>query len=534
MDDSVAYDGFGRLASMVYPDGESLKYGYDAGGAINSIAGDKTWYSTVVIGTNPDGSPITAQVPTTDHYAYLNDRQYDVFNHRRSDTLGNGVNSQFTFDPNTQWLSRVLSISPNRAQADAAHKTIQDLNYTYDDAGNPKTYVNDLPAPVSNLFGGRTVENYTFDGYNRLVGGDGVWQSATGKSQHFTYTLKFDPQGNVFNKTQYDAVTINGKDNPVAQTTYSFTRKYSATGAPHQAVSDSTGTYKYDADGNLLGILDAKGKWIRQLTWDATDRMRAISDSSGSTTYAYDDSGERRIERGPSGETAFINPWVTVLNGNVMYKHIWAGNDRVATQKTLPTGEERRYFLHKDLQGSTNAVTDSLGNVFQHNEYFPTGETWVSENSTIFRTPYQYAGGYTDDVRRTIDLGARWYDQDRELFYSPDPALADSAAIVDQPSLRAAYAFAGSNAAANIDPGGRLWATVNQKYAALQAQSRAQIIDLVEQNGPNGKAFFKAVYGRSFNSLGWHKKASDSQTGSLLPCSSSGSPRPQTDPRESR
>jgi RHS repeat-associated protein len=161
------------------------------------------------------------------------------------------------------------------------------------------------------------------------------------------------------------------------------------------------------------------------------------------------------------------------------------------------------------LQGSTNTVTDSLGNVFQHNEYFPTGETWVSENSTIFRTPYQYAGGYTDDVRRTIDLGARWYDQDRELFYSPDPALADSAAIVDQPSLRAAYAFAGSNAAANIDPGGRLWATVNQKYAALQAQSRAQIIDLVEQNGPNGKAFFKAVYGRSFNSLGWHKKASD-------------------------
>jgi RHS repeat-associated protein len=506
---SWSYDGFGRLAGMTYPDGETVNFGYDAGGQVNSIAGDKTWFTTVVVGTNPDGTPITVQQPTTNHYSYLSDRQYDVFLQRKEDVLGNGVTTTATYDPNTQWLTRVLTVSPQRAQADAAHQTIQDLNYTYDAAGNPKTYADTLPAPVSNLFGGPTTQQYTYDGYNRLTSASGVWQAATGKSQHYTYALGFDTQGNVVSKSQLNAVTVNGKDNPIAGTTYSFTRTYSAANPPHQAVSDSTGTYQYDNDGNLLGIIGPKAKPIRQLTWDLADETTAVNDSASITTYAYDDNGERRIERGPSGETAFINPWVTVLNGNVMYKHVWAGNDRLATQKTLATGEEPRYFLHKDLQGSTNMVTDQLGNTFQHQEYFPTGEVFVAENSTVFRTPYQYAGDYTDNTRDIVDIGARWYDPQRETFYAPDPALADSTAAVDQPSIRAAYAYAGSNAIANIDPTGNLWATVNKPYAADLAKSQEQILDLVKQNGPDAQALFKDVYNRSYQGIVWRRKANE-------------------------
>jgi hypothetical protein len=43
----------------------------------------------------------------------------------------------------------------------------------------------------------------------------------------------------------------------------------------------------------------------------------------------------------------------------------------------------------KDLQGSTNIVSDVLGNTFQHQEYFPGGEVWFAEKSTVFRTPFQ-------------------------------------------------------------------------------------------------------------------------------------------------
>jgi RHS repeat-associated protein len=126
--------------------------------------------------------------------------------------------------------------------------------------------------------------------------------------------------------------------------------------------------------------------------------------------------------------------------------------------------ETKQYFLHKDLQGSTNIVTDQVGDTFQHHEYFPTGEVWVDEKSTIFRTQYQYAGGYADDVRRIIDFGSRWYDQDREMFYSPDPVLVDDpTAILTAPALRSAYSYAGANPLTFVDPGGRQFTKAQAK-----------------------------------------------------------------------
>jgi RHS repeat-associated protein len=200
------------------------------------------------------------------------------------------------------------------------------------------------------------------------------------------------------------------------------------------------------------------------------DRMTKITDGPDSTEYAYDDTGQRTIERGPQSEYATVNPWVMIKSGNIMTKNIWAGDDRIATKYDEPDGseEQKQYFLHKDLQGSTNVVTDRLGQVFQHHEYFATGETWVDESSTVFRTPYQYGGGYTDEVRDTINFGARWYDQGREMFYSPDPVLVeDPTAIVDKPELRTAYAYAGSNPVTNVDPTGYDYTdAIRKAYAA--------------------------------------------------------------------
>ncbi|HEU5089505.1 MAG TPA: RHS repeat-associated core domain-containing protein, partial [Roseiflexaceae bacterium] len=138
------------------------------------------------------------------------------------------------------------------------------------------------------------------------------------------------------------------------------------------------------------------------------------------------------------------------------------------------TQEVKQYFLHKDLQGSTNIVTDITGNTFQHHEYFATGEVWVDEKSTVFRTPYQFGGGYVDEVREITNFGARWYDASREMFYSPDPVLVDDPmAIVGTPALRTAYAFAGSNPLAYIDPSGRQFTDAQREFRAKLAQDPA-------------------------------------------------------------
>jgi RHS repeat-associated protein len=87
----------------------------------------------------------------------------------------------------------------------------------------------------------------------------------------------------------------------------------------------------------------------------------------------------------------------------------------------------------------------------------------------VFRTPFLYGGGYLDEVRALENFGARWYDPIREMMYSPDPVLTDDpTAVVTTPSLRAAYAFAGSNAVANVDPSGQQF-TPAQRKAFIKA-----------------------------------------------------------------
>ena len=227
--------------------------------------------------------------------------------------LGNGATTELTFDPLTQRLTHQVGISPNRDTKNqgAAYQKIQDLSYTYDPVGNPLTYRNDVPHSVNNLFGGPTNETYTYDGFERIVAGKGTWDQAPGKLRHYELSLKYDAPGNVIEKKQNDAITQDKKELVQTTTTYSFNRTYKTGGQPpHQAVEvvPPKTPYSYDADGNFLGVKDSKGKFLRQVQWNAADRMTLVTDGPSSTDYNYDDTGQRAIERGPAGETAHGQP----------------------------------------------------------------------------------------------------------------------------------------------------------------------------------------------------------------------------------
>ena len=59
--------------------------------------------------------------------------------------------------------------------------------------------------------------------------------------------------------------------------------------------------------------------------------------------------------------------------------------------------EADQYFYHPDHLGSSSYVTDVDGEIFQHLEYFPFGETWVEESSNTQRTPYLFTGKELDE-----------------------------------------------------------------------------------------------------------------------------------------
>src|SRR5262249_7443363 len=149
----------------------------------------------------------------------------------------------------------------------------------------------------------------------------------------------------------------------------------------------------------------------RTINWGDDGHIQSISDNGHELSYKYNDVGERVVKRGPQGQTVYVNPYFTIRNGELGTKQIFAGSTRVASKLVKSNAEEKdRYFYHPDLLGNVNYVTDASGQLFEHHENFPFGETWVDEVSNQQRTPYLFAGKEFDEDTQLYDFGARSYD----------------------------------------------------------------------------------------------------------------------------
>jgi RHS repeat-associated protein len=218
----------------------------------------------------------------------------------------------------------------------------------------------------------------------------------------------------------------------------------------------------------------------RTIVWNEENRIKSITDG-GSTEFLYDDTGERVIKRGDHGETAYINRFYSVKNGDLGSKHVFAGETRIVTKleknggsitsgvpgsiaftvsqglqnailqgsgqkkginrrlqptqdcgndpncnpQTSPPTEKFQFFYHGDHLGSSSFITDDAGSVYQHLEYFPYGETWIEEGGSYGgNTPgYKFTGKELDPETGLYYYGARYYDPVLSRWISADPAL---------------------------------------------------------------------------------------------------------------
>lgn len=445
---SFSQDSFGRYRTITYPDGEVLRYDYDSGGLPASVVGDK------------DGTT----------YHYVDRMEYDEFLAKRYQLDGNGVSTETSYNPLNRRVTEIHTLSATRP--------LQDLNYRYDKVGNVTDIDNALPAPVPGLYGGPSTQHFDYDTYYRLDHAEGSYDFGAGKTEKYLDDFGYDNLGNLLQKAQTDTVYQPGS-NPVVQakTTYTEALSYGDPSVPHAVTAVGNLVYTHDADGNFTGWTDTASGQRRTVTWDAADRMTSVADQGSKTTYTYDDAGRLAIDRGPLGETAFVNQWYTVENGTVAWKHVWLGGDRVATQRVYDDGtpEDQRHFLHKDLQGNTNMVTAADGSAYEHLEYFPGGEAWIFEHSDTHRTPYTFIGSYFDEVRGLNDLGRRWYEPREQFLYSPEPALADEPTrAVDDPALLSAYSYAEANPLRLTDRDGRIPRDVQAMFMAAFGRDAAE------------------------------------------------------------
>lgn len=363
---SSAYDGTDGLTTQTDPTGRVRTYTYDARGNLTTVRAAVGAAQTAVghgDAQHPgDITDVIDPAGNTTQLAYTNTGQLSSLVQPTGGTL------RFDYDTGRQVIAEHR---PSGAT----------MTLTRD--------VRELVTKIVDPIGGAQVLAY--DAVGRLVG-------STDPSGH-TSTRTYDAAGRVTQQRRADgSLLVTAYDTagrPVAQTdasgrrtTYGYDAlgNLATTAVPGAGTSSST----FDDTGRLLSVTDGRGvttnygydpdshlttvkagSTLTTLEYDAAGRRVAMTDSTGRSTYSYDDQG--RLARHIDGQ-----------GKAVPYAHDTAGN---ISDVTYPSGAT----LHTahDADGRTTSVKDWTGGAFTF-AYDADGHLTTQDAPDGSSTRYRY------------------------------------------------------------------------------------------------------------------------------------------------
>ena len=250
----------------------------------------------------------------------------------------------------------------------------------------------------------------------------------------------------------------------------------------------------WDEENRLLSVSD--NGYVSNYWYDASGE-RTVKESGDNEGVSVNGmlSGART---GTTNFTAYISPYLVVNNGGNYTKHIYMGGQRITSKvsnsgifttspvttdlkskydmltadiknrydslgvtykgtpqsgglvSSNPVTTASSYFYHSDHLGSSSLITDQSGDIVQHLEYVPFGETFIDErkSSSSWTTPYLFSGKERDEETGLLYFGARYQDSKYGIWYSVDP-LAEKYPNVSS------YVYCLDNPVKFVDPDGR-------------------------------------------------------------------------------
>ena len=483
------YDSYNRIQRMTYPDGEVVTYGYNRGGMLKSVVGNKN-------GVFSD---------------YIKEIHYNKYELKDTVSYGNGTGVRYMYDS-------LLRLSHLRSAC--ADGTMQDIVYTYDSVSNITGIVNSA-AMLPNGLGGTYSGSYKYNNLYRLTNAEGSWQGLYNLSYHTG--MGYCANGRVNKKNIAARRLRNGisdtvnylygyfYENPVQRNTLTRVVCFGSTG-------DYDLHYSWTPTGNM-DTCDTEGAGIRRLCWDEQNRLQGVIDENYLSYYLYDAAGDRtykltgKVElQNISGEwrdffklyntTLYASPYVVATDKGYT-KHYYAESERIASrigggrlhdldqpiventiidekkehinkQATDVLGncldarwydvstdisklyiwrdsvqpEKECYWYHPDHLGSSSWITYSDGKAVQHLHYLPWGEDFVDQRSTTWNAMYTFSAKEKDAETGYSYFGSRYYNSDLSIWLSVDP-MSDK-----YPSL-SPYVYCADNPVKLVDPDGK-------------------------------------------------------------------------------
>ena len=378
-----------------------------------------------------------------------------------TESAGNGVTTQYGYDPQNQWLA---TITAQRTDS----TTLQALSYGYDNTGN-----------VTSLSDGSVTSRYYRNQATsgaRLFTYDALYQllSATGRenanntgmqysglpvmsddSQYVNYTrsYQYDDSGNLSTLKHTGAA--------------SFTRTMTTESTSDRSVQQNDGGPQtpdevagwFDANGNLL-MLQASAAGTDALTWDGSNNLQQVtlvSRSSGDNDREiYQYSGSRRVrkqtrtlvnsssqlwsvdevrylpglelrkswqETADSSTTPSLTEELHVITGQAGRSGIRVLHWETGRPQEIAANDQVRWSMDDSI-GSLALELDAEGQLISREEYYPFGGTavWTARNEreASYKT-VRYSGKERDSTGLYY-YGHRYYAPWLCRWVSADPA----------------------------------------------------------------------------------------------------------------
>ncbi|MBD2340809.1 hypothetical protein H6G64_27970, partial [Calothrix sp. FACHB-156] len=402
---SFGYDTDNRLTKVTYPNGRWLQYTYDSTGRRTKMV-DQSGFT---VNYSYDGENRLTGLTNASGGSLIT-YTYDAVGRLSRETNGNGTYTTYTYDAAGQ-LTDISNYTAN--------STVNSYQrYTYDNLGR-KTSVTTTE--------GKTT--YEYDASGQLTRAFLDYTNASLTDQDLRYV--YDGAGNRISST-INGVTTNYTGNNLNQ--------YSQVGSA---------TYTYDADGNLIKVVDGTQTW----TYVYNDENRLISGTTpqGTFTYEYDALGNRTavVQNGQRTEY-LVDPlgW-----GHVTGEYNSSGGlianytHGIGLVGRFGTGGTAHYYDF-DAIGSTVGLTGANGSYVNRYSYRPFGETLTATEGVA--NPFEYVGqwGVMNDANGLNYMRARYYSPSLGRFMNPDP--------IGQNGGFNLYAYTGNHPISLIDPEGTL------------------------------------------------------------------------------
>ncbi len=318
----TVYDALNRPVQVVTPHSASmrpnvLRPSYNEANLLDAMS---VWLQRP---TAPDAllDPGTADLRAVDDIAY------NARGQRTRLALGNGTVTTYVYDPQTFRLARLTTTRPNSFAAGG--RTVQDLSYTYDAAGNVTRIRDDADTQNVIYFRNQRVEpssDYTYDALYRLtratgrehLGQNGGGLNAPSQADAtdaprvgllhpgdgnamaaYAESYTYDPAGNLLTMAHQVSTGAWTRRYAYAEPSrispLEIGNRLSSNSLPgDDADGPYSATYQYDAHGSMTRM-----PHLPRMAWDERDHLRsttrqALNEGTPETTfYVYDAAGQR-------------------------------------------------------------------------------------------------------------------------------------------------------------------------------------------------------------------------------------------------